>query len=475
MPQQHISSWTDPQAGPESATTLKATNGIHLTAQTPGLSIGLATPAINSPPQQTQFTGSLPPTAEEGTGTNLEKTFSGQTQNQRQSLDRQSDYFSRSTVPNAAATTPGVAAAEATNGDGSPGPQSPGNNEKDTPSKEGSRFGRFGKMSFGMKKLGKTVSNTGTSSEKPTQPPITESNEDTASNSDSRSSKTDDRPVEDNLFGVVQRMRYTYEDQVNQENASQLQSLIMPSLPNETPVLKPPLQTTILIQEDRPDSGGVADLFEGNVGDVGTKADIVEKVAPTWLGEVLLRVRPVTLPLMPSPYTLYYPHTTLTVMLDQNSIPPKDIVKVSFILEPYQPPPLSPQSRNPFAAAMHPALPSIAGPDNNNRLNANRMLRARKILSYVAERVEPQPEEGSPEAENAMRPEEYLELLCNGQVVPPTMTLATIRAHVWRGGGDVLLYYRANGRKKIGYANVEKGPSMSGETVGAGVAEGGGA
>jgi WD repeat-containing protein 48 len=29
------------------------------------------------------------------------------------------------------------------------------------------------------------------------------------------------------------------------------------------------------------------------------------------------------------------------------------------------------------------------------------------------------------------------------------MTLASIRAHVWRGGGDVLLYYKANGRKEI--------------------------
>jgi WD repeat-containing protein 48 len=29
------------------------------------------------------------------------------------------------------------------------------------------------------------------------------------------------------------------------------------------------------------------------------------------------------------------------------------------------------------------------------------------------------------------------------------MTLASIRAHVWRGGGDVLLFYKANGRKQI--------------------------
>lgn len=29
------------------------------------------------------------------------------------------------------------------------------------------------------------------------------------------------------------------------------------------------------------------------------------------------------------------------------------------------------------------------------------------------------------------------------------MTLASIRAHIWRGGGDVLLHYKANGRKEI--------------------------
>jgi WD repeat-containing protein 48 len=32
------------------------------------------------------------------------------------------------------------------------------------------------------------------------------------------------------------------------------------------------------------------------------------------------------------------------------------------------------------------------------------------------------------------------------------MTLASIRAHVWRGGGDVLLLYKANGRKPIKHA-----------------------
>ena len=29
------------------------------------------------------------------------------------------------------------------------------------------------------------------------------------------------------------------------------------------------------------------------------------------------------------------------------------------------------------------------------------------------------------------------------------MTLASIRAHVWRGGGDVILHYKANGKKEL--------------------------
>lgn len=32
------------------------------------------------------------------------------------------------------------------------------------------------------------------------------------------------------------------------------------------------------------------------------------------------------------------------------------------------------------------------------------------------------------------------------------MTLATIRSHLWRGGGDVVLYYKANGKKAILHA-----------------------
>lgn len=29
------------------------------------------------------------------------------------------------------------------------------------------------------------------------------------------------------------------------------------------------------------------------------------------------------------------------------------------------------------------------------------------------------------------------------------MSLATLRAHIWKGGNDVVLYYKGNGRKEI--------------------------
>lgn len=73
---------------------------------------------------------------------------------------------------------------------------------------------------------------------------------------------------------------------------------------------------------------------------------------------------------------------------------------------------------------------------SNSRLNANRMLRVKKILAYVAERIEVLPdtnedpstsslsstsskdndEATTPPAPTSLKPEEYLELFCYDQV-----------------------------------------------------------
>ncbi|KAH3918541.1 hypothetical protein HBH56_037980 [Parastagonospora nodorum] len=388
IPAMNVNGWNEASSGPTSVSTIKA-NGAHV-PHTPGLAIGLATPMGHpqSAGRNSQHNPYLTPTTEEGS--QLEKT-----QTQRSSMNgAEPDYFGQVT-----SATNGNA-----NGNGKPAAATEGAaeakeetvsspTEPDTPAKKGK--GMFGKK-FGFNKK---LFSTGTAVVEPAKPAVVDEK---AEDSDSRSNKTDEKVFEDNFSGVIQRIRQGYEEQLA-VGANKLESQITPSLPNETPVLKPPASTTILIQEDRPEAGGVADLFEGKVGSLGQQADLIEKAAPMWLAEVLLR----------------------------NALPPKDIVKVSFILEPFQN-----------------LLPSISS-DGNNRLNANRMLRARKILGYVAERIEAPPTKEEAEAEDRLKPEEYLELWCHGQLIPPTMTLASLRAHVWRGGGDVLLYYKANGRKEI--------------------------
>lgn len=386
---------------------------------TPGFAISLATPAIQGAPG---VSSSISGTVREN-GSHVNGENSGLSP-ARQSLD----YFSSSVSPTPGfspsltrdATTPALPS-EAGGKTPAAEESKESTEQKDTSSKFGKKFRM--NMSFPKMKLGRN-----STSDKDKSADDKKDDND----SDAKSSSTDDsRQVEDNFLGCVQKIRFEYRDklqalapQTSSTNtadgtlgateALELETLITPSLPNETPVLKPPANTTILIQVDRPEAGGMADLFEGTVGSLPENIDTIEKVAPMWLGEALLR----------------------------NSILEKDVVKISFVLDPWQD-----------------SLPAVAS-EGNNRLNANRMLRARKILAYVAERMEYTPESGSPKPDTtpetaeghdgeALRPEEYLELWCNNQLIPPAMTLATIRAHVWRGGGDVCLYYKANGRKEI--------------------------
>jgi WD repeat-containing protein 48 len=244
---------------------------------TPGLAIGLATPMGHpqSAGRNSQHNPYLTPTTEEGS--QLEKT-----QTQRSSMNgAEPDYFGQVT-----SATNGNA-----NGNGKPAAATEGAaevkeetvsspTEPDTPAKKGK--GMFGKK-FGFNKK---LFSTGTAVVEPAKPVVVDEK---AEDSDSRSNKTDEKVFEDNFSGVIQRIRQGYEEQLA-VGANKLESQITPSLPNETPVLKPPASTTILIQEDRPEAGGVADLFEGKVGSLSQQADLIEKAAPMWLAEVLLRV-----------------------------------------------------------------------------------------------------------------------------------------------------------------------------------------
>ncbi|KAI9826081.1 MAG: hypothetical protein M1832_000530 [Thelocarpon impressellum] len=392
-----------------SQTTPRAVNGTQYPPMTPGLAIGIATPAISMPVLGAHSDVTLLTTTEEGS--EYERRSSQYSQS-RSSTDKSHDYFSSS--PNMqAAEMNGKSLAPPSEQEEQRPTNSPSEGDKENQAKEtkeGSTiFGKKFRMSFGSKKLGRSPS---VDANKPVI-----SDEKVEDSDESTSAVEKDEDTADNLSGVVQEIRRAYLKQIKDSPGQPVLTGIMPSMPSETPVLKPPPLTTVIIQEDRPESGGVADTYRGTVASLGRDGDVVEKAAPTWLGRLLL----------------------------WNQVPFKETVKVSFVLQPYQD--LLPS----IASADGSALPK--GPDNelltnyrNSRLNANRMLRARKILAYVAERIETPPEQPDPDA---LKPEDYLELYCQNQLVPCTMTLATLRAHVWKTGGDVMLYYKSNGRKPI--------------------------
>jgi WD repeat-containing protein 48 len=231
--------------------------------------------------------------------------------------------------------------------------------DKDKAADNGKSPGAFGKkfrMSFGTKKLGRSASQA--TAEKPAV--VDEKAEESE-----ESSSNHEKEVDDSFYGVVQKIRNEYEKSLAEAPDKFIETLVTPSLPIDTPVLKLPPTTKVIIQEET--SGGSANIYQGTVATVGQDADLIEQKAPMWLGDLLL----------------------------QNQVPFKEPVKVSFVLHPIG------------------DLVGITAADGNNRLNANRMLRVKKILSYVAERIEA-PEENPPE--NALKPDEYLELYCNDQV-----------------------------------------------------------
>ncbi|RAL13994.1 Pkinase-domain-containing protein [Aspergillus homomorphus CBS 101889] len=330
--------------------------------------------------------------------------------------DRSSDYFSSSRTQGVGSldndkvpTTPGEPTPTAL-------PQSPAEPDKEERKRGASLFGKKFRMDF-PRKLGRTSSEV-----KPQVP------EEKVEESDKSSTK-EERVFETNLSGFIERTRHEYEEFMSAHPGRELTSAFTPSPDNETPVLDIPPRTVVFIQEESGDTAVASDLYRGTVGQISEEIHKLEKSIPLWLAELLLK----------------------------NQVPVKEPVKIAFTLKPYDD-----------------LLPPVANPEppggangNNNRLNANRMLRAKKILAYVAERIDP-PNPNEPEA-NPMKAEEYLELYCQKMPIPPNMTLATIRAHLWRSSGDMVLYYKANGKKEIrmpapgGEKDTGSGIGLSGE------------
>ncbi len=246
------------------------TDGITRPPNTLGLTIGAATPHING---VTSTSGpARPATAEEGTA--LEKRTSQHSQ-PRISSDRASDYFSSSSQ--AKSPVDGQSKGPVTPGDMSLEAATSSPVDADKEEKSSSLFGKKFRMNF-PKKLGRTSQDV--------KPAVV----DEKSEESDKSEDKEDRIVQDNLFGTIQKIRYDYEERIQHGPSQHLVSGITPSSLNETPLLQPPPFTTVIIEEDRPDSGGVADLYRGTISSVGSDADLIERTGPMWLGDLLLKV-----------------------------------------------------------------------------------------------------------------------------------------------------------------------------------------
>lgn len=251
--------------------TARGTNGSSYHATTPGLSIGIATPYLYPTNPASQAQTYLPSTAEEGAA--LEKRQSHQSQ-PRTSTEA-ADYFSENPqtpsydhakVP----TTPGVSVLEAVS-------QTPIDVEKEDKTKDIAALFQK-KFRFSKKSRSSTEA----------KPIVIDEKSEESDKSEGR----EDKVVEDNVYGTIQKIRQEYEEQLQNTPSSIVSTGITPSLPNETPLLPQPPFTTVIVQEDRPDSGGVVDLYRGTVRTLGHDADLIEKVGPMWLGDLLLRVFP---------------------------------------------------------------------------------------------------------------------------------------------------------------------------------------
>ena len=267
------SSMEAPMISPETMTTPRAGNGNSLPPTTPGLSI--------MPGQ-----APLSPRPDEENG--LDKSTTRQSQ-PAASENSNSDYFAAQAATQESESSSENKVPPTTPGDlgGSSVPTSPADDKK-----KSGLFGKKFQMGFPKKLARHSVE------VKPTAP--AEEKSDSASN---KSSDKEEKVVENNLAGVVQRIRQYYDEHAEAKLDDPIPVGITPSLPMETPVLRPPPHTLIIIQEDNPESGGLADQYRGEIGRLGIEADILEKIAPMWLGDLLLKVSMITVTLYPADAT----------------------------------------------------------------------------------------------------------------------------------------------------------------------------
>ncbi|KAF8516481.1 hypothetical protein JB92DRAFT_2251756 [Gautieria morchelliformis] len=196
----------------------------------------------------------------------------------------------------------------------------------------------------------------------------------------------------------------------------------------DAPPLNLPQDTEVVLAEKT--QSDWSNIYRGTVATTGQDTSLLDKVMPMWLMQYLLT----------------------------NKVPIVPNIKLSFGV----------------VAWPGKAASGDLSTDTPTALTANRYLRARKILTYVQEKIDKTPSRaasrsgsisGTPrssvdgpraarsgsslsqsmvdtDTSKRPKPEDVYELLCNDVVLPLNMTLATIRHYVWRSSAELLLHYR---------------------------------
>ncbi|KAI9219579.1 hypothetical protein BC828DRAFT_161443 [Blastocladiella britannica] len=166
------------------------------------------------------------------------------------------------------------------------------------------------------------------------------------------------------------------------------------AMPASLPPIAIPNETLLAVMEEEPDACSSIPRWSGTVGAAAAQTDLVSAALPPWLEQVLL----------------------------EDANPVRESSKIGFQL----------------AAAKDSGLPDLKS--GNQRLQANRMVRVRRILAYIVDNSSIMVPVGMPV-------EAYLELVIAGQVANPMVTIGTLKTFVWRGpsDGDLTAVYRRVG------------------------------
>ncbi|KAI8906949.1 WD40-repeat-containing domain protein [Gorgonomyces haynaldii] len=163
---------------------------------------------------------------------------------------------------------------------------------------------------------------------------------------------------------------------------------------DETPEIDISPNTRLILSSD--ENGTMMDTFRSTIAQLDDQENIAKiyKHLPQWIHQWLVLDQPIQ----------------------------KDPAKLSFQLVPYQ----------------NAGMPEI--PKDQSRLTGNRMLRMKKVLMFIGEKLNVTIDPYSWTLEG--KPTKYVQILCNDKVMSPRTTLATVKHYYWKSGGDIILHYR---------------------------------